>query len=330
MFEEPSNKKRRIDSALSTISNFKNSHNNNHETNEDAFFYVYEAKKRNLKSNLKIDSNARLIMKGIRIDDDPKSYCLRPVYNRINLFDMCLRFVALNFDLVDSLIGFPSLIGEMLFSECVKCQKFNAKKEFKTVESHLNVFAQTYPDLLIESINLANKKLVLPNILVTISYCQIRRLDLSGCNLMSSFSNSSNLVDHLKSSSVYLEYLNLSDNNLDENFIKKFTLPQRLGYVNFDNLSTLDLRNNKSIKVSNSILKYFTKYERLNQIFCDAEKDLQLVKSTTFNYKNCSCDSFNLINLKVDNKGWINRVCLDDLVTLEQEKAESHQSSTQG
>jgi hypothetical protein len=55
-------------------------------------------------------------------------------------------------------------------------------------------------------------------------FCFIKILDLSNCDLLTR----ENLVEILGNSVNSLEVLNLSNNSLDEAFIKKFTLSQRL------------------------------------------------------------------------------------------------------
>jgi dimeric dUTPase (all-alpha-NTP-PPase superfamily) len=55
-------------------------------------------------------------------------------------------------------------------------------------------------------------------------FCFIKILNLSNCDLLTR----ENLVEILGNSVNSLKILNLSNNSLDEAFIKKFTLSQRL------------------------------------------------------------------------------------------------------
>ena len=60
-------------------------------------------------------------------------------------------------------------------------------------------------------------------------FCFIKILELSNCDLLTR----ENLVEILGNSVNSLEVLNLSNNSLDEAFIKKFTLSQRLAIGDF-------------------------------------------------------------------------------------------------
>ena len=80
------------------------------------------------------------------------------------------------------------------------------------------------------------------------------------------------LTDTLRHSQNTLEYLNLSSNNLDEAFIQKFTLSQRLKFNDFDKLVYIDVSMNYKIR-SLDFLKYFTKYSHLNEVVVSVLKN---------------------------------------------------------
>jgi hypothetical protein len=330
MNNQPFSKKRKLCHTSSRQFNRTPAANDDQESPNDNLFYVYDARKKTLVSNHKLYTASKCSM--TLPTDANATFALRPLGNgqQLNLFSMCLRFVADNLHLVDSLEGFPSLVGEVLFSECVKCDKFNAKKDsFSSVEAGLVLFAKSYPESLIEKLSLANKKLALNSLKTVLSLCNIQSLNLSGCSLMSL---ETNLADILKASQSTLKDLNLSSNELDENFLKKFTLPQRLGYVNFEKLENLDLQDNPDLE-SFSNIKYLSKYGSLNRVVLSRRgAPLKSAKKEDLNgFRICSCPSEKTSRMhQLANSGWISRVNIEDLVSVEESSKHSQMSSVEG
>ena len=332
MNSNPLSKKRKLESDVFNSKSYRSSFHESQELRESTemgLFYVYDIKKRNLTSRFNTGNASQYVMKLRTIHPDTE-YSLKPINNKIKLFDMCLRFVALNLELVDSLVGFPSLIGETLYNECVKCNKFNGKNEAqKSIEYNLLLFVRAYPEFA-QSLNLVNRRLALNNLKPVISHCCIHSLDLSNCDLANF---DSNLADILKSSSNTLVNLNLSSNNLDETFLKKFTLSQRLGYVNFAKMETLDLRRNPILRVEDNILKYFVKYESLNQISISASSKFDVANSFTKNvlhaFNICTC-IVGSADVNIQSQGWITKISFNDLISIEESVNYARKSSAEG
>ena len=259
------NKKRKLNNSSYPKEHKVDNHRNDENEEEQPFYYIYERK--NLNTNLRLNSS-----KQRSYDDsgDAVKSALTPLENKnIKLFDMCLRFIAENLELCDSFVGFPSQIGHLLFKECVKTGKFDSNKtKSSTLNKCLNLFANAYPDCLFECLNLANQtETVLNTLKPLINICQIKCLDLSGTNLNRYLiENDVNLMDLLKSSSGSLEELSLSNNDLDDGFIKKFTLPQRIDLVDFNKLKRLNLSMNKRLRLEDNLFKYMVKFGGLNEI----------------------------------------------------------------
>jgi hypothetical protein len=286
------------------------------ESNEfkNNLFYVYDVKKKKLCSNLNISKQVPKFKQDVDLNN--LDYVLKPIGNKnIRLFDMCLRFIANNIENVDSLIGFPSQIGELLFNECIKIGKFDSHLQNSNKNSKLNLalFAYAYPDMLIESINLSNiEKFAFLNFQSILSQCLIQNLDLSNVKLNEILQNNEKtLCDLLKSSSTTLAYLNLSNNDLDEDFIKKFTLPQRLNYVKFEKLNTIDLSSNVRIQFSqNLIKKYFNKFDSLNEIIITHSlNDSKYFNNKDDIYQICNCNHEQTAGLLTT--GWISKLSLE-------------------
>jgi hypothetical protein len=335
MEQEPLAKKRKVHASFTKpydrppISRSAD-YDNNQESFKDSLFYVYDAKQKTLVSNQNFKGLTKCLMLQSGYSD--AAFALKAPSNgaQINLFSMCLRFVADNLTMVDCLEGFPSIVGEVLFTECVKREKFNAKKEpCKDVETGLVLFAKSYPEYMIEKLNLANKKLVFKSLQNVLSFCHIQSLNLSNCGLMTL---EANLADLLKVSQMTLKHLSLSSNGLDENFVKMFTLPQRLGYVDYRKLEYLDLTNNSGLtKPSDLNLKYFGKYESLAQIIVSWNQSSSHKKTVKDNdpFKICSCKPHNS-SCEVENAGWVTRLSMEDLVSVAELSNERHLSSVEG
>ena len=253
-------------------------------------------------------------------DLSSEEHGLRPTPG-LKLFDMCLMFIGHHVECVEHFKGFPSLIGTMIFNECIKLEKFNADKSASSlIQTILLRFANDYPNLLINSINLSGQsKELLLFLQPILAICSIIEINLRDCKL-NEIREEFNLLNLLANSQSKLEYLNLSDNNLDEEFMQKFTVPQRLLTANFLELTCLDLRANYKLKSLN-FLKYLTKYSKLNQVYLSLPKD-ETIDKPFFGFQQCKCNKTLKSNIK--NAGWFEKICLDKLIS------KTNNSETQG
>jgi hypothetical protein len=255
-------------------------------------YFVYESKRRVLWSNFKFTEKKEV---DLNIDS-----------TRINknelksLFNICLTFIAKNIEFVEDFIDFPSQFGQLIFKECVQIGRFNFNETNFIKEEHsLKLFAQAYPDLIGNSLTLKSNPILFSYFENIMKFCFIKFLDLSNCDLKTR----ENLVEILGNSVNSLEVLNLSNNGLDEGFIKKFTLSQRLSIGNFSKLSLIDLSNN--FKLQPNILKYFCNYKNLNEVLMSVDKLKEFESSNDDYFRICSCE-FNQIEIK--NDGWLKDV----------------------
>ena len=292
--------------------NYRSKRKIDHETSE-IFYYIHENKRMIHFDSIKLTNECR----NNGTETLNESGLLKPSNNNnFKLFDMCLTFIATNLEHVDSLIGFPSQIGLLLFKECVKISKFSSP-------NCLIKFARAYPDLLIESLNLSSSinNNILQHVSPLISICCLKKLDLSSCNLNEL--NSFDLISNLKESSCSLEYLNLANNKLDENFIRKLTIPQRVNSLNFIKLTHLNLSHNYKLKSFQYLIeKYFTRFKSLNEIYFSCLKNEQqqisIEKDCCSDFKLCKCLLNNNI---IENNGWISYLTFKSLLSkIAQEK----------
>ena len=95
------------------------------------------------------------------------------------LYQLCLEFVARNIELVESLKGFPAIVGQQLFEKVHKCGGFIDSKMHS-----LRLFFEAYGELVLKNLSLSAKHVLanekLPDLLPV--SC-LRDLDLSHCRL---------------------------------------------------------------------------------------------------------------------------------------------------
>ena len=121
----------------------------------------------------------------------------------------------------------------------------------------------------------------------------------------------------LENSTKSLEELDLSENNIDEDFLKKITIPQRLGYLDFISLTKINLSKNYGVKPF-KFLKYFSKFSKLNQISISVFKDDLKIHELNkdyleYGYIICKCKSQGSIS--IDNIGWISALNINNLIS---------------
>lgn len=287
-----------------------------HDENEP-FYYIYEprtAKRPNsfLTSNIRtnktnnntsnnslLSANSRSTATSNTTQVEEELFALKPSSPKLNLFAMTLRFVALHSDMIDSLCGFPSLIGEIIFNECM----LKLKKSL----SNLEIFIRAYPDLVCTSLNLSNRDICeYRGLLDILKNSHLTHLDLGNSDLLF---NQFDLLDFLRSSENSLESLSLRNNSLNDLYIRKLTMSTRLGLCRFAQLRHLNLSENP--RLTRACLGFLHKFERLNEIVTSED---ELKGDGTFKRCMCSKDNGNDVKDVVkENKGWLASVCLEDL-----------------
>ncbi len=103
------------------------------------------------------------------------------VFNPKKLFDISLMFVADNIHLVESLVGFPDIVGEQLFNTSMELGKF---KDYETAVIGLRLFYDAYKDAVLETLSLRNRHVVLTKQLdCVLIFTGLTALDLGGCGI---------------------------------------------------------------------------------------------------------------------------------------------------
>jgi hypothetical protein len=267
-----------------------------HVQEDQEFFYVYDVKRQHLWSNLK-ESNVTVE----NVSGLGNSFYRTDKVRK--LFDICLRFVAVHVEWVESFERFPSLVAHQIFNECVSIGRFNMEyaNDQQTINQILRLFAHAYPGELATSLNLKNNYKLLKSMSQSIGCFCLTQVDLSNCDL-NVYGSGINFIDLFEKSLDSLEVLNLSDNSLDNEFLAKFTLPHRLNLKTFPKLATIDLSRNR--KLTSACLSYFLKYPKLNEIILSFEEGtLGSVAKNNTKYQLCQCVKAEI--KKIENIGWI-------------------------
>ena len=160
-----------------------------YDDEEENIYYIYEPRKRqHLESKTKSTKPQPQFTKPdqqfINLASNLTQANLKPTKS-LKLFDMCLNFIALNVECIEHLRTLPSLVGEIIFNNCIKLDKFNCKV-YRTdlILDCISLFAKAYPHLLIESVNLTDLPPETLTLMATIiSECSLKRLNLKNTNL---------------------------------------------------------------------------------------------------------------------------------------------------
>ncbi|KAH3779427.1 uncharacterized protein LOC127842073 isoform X1 [Dreissena polymorpha] len=175
-----------------------------------------------------------------------------------SLFDQCILFIAYNVDKVEDFVGFPSQIGEKIFSTAIMQPRFFDDHEY--ADQTLNVFSEAFGEELMYSLNMAGEHLCLNYHLEAIlKFQDLHCLDLSHCGL----GDNHELLQHI-AHFYSLEQLCLKGNSITDAGIQKLTIPFRMFKHGPSRLSVVDLSGNTGVSVL--CLKYFTQFPRLTRV----------------------------------------------------------------
>lgn len=99
-------------------------------------------------------------------------------YNPQSLFLICLDYVAKNISMVESLEGFPDIVGEELF------KKVHQNDRFGSDPKNLKLFCEAYGGLVLSKLNLSSAHILTSNYLEYLQlFVCLTELDISHCRL---------------------------------------------------------------------------------------------------------------------------------------------------
>lgn len=222
-----------------------------------------------------------------------------------SLFNMCLKYIMVNMNLLDSLIGFPEVVAKqmldfMIDQKFLQIQEILFKVPSSTEHFHcrtLKLFDDAYGSLFLESLSLAvlkdQTKLNLNPLLSC--FTNIKELDLSNVGLTA---DDVRIVPQFNS----LEKLILKNTNLTDQTINKLTVPFRMYKEKSEKLKVLDLQGNPISNRCLELVVVFPKLQILNLSSSNVQMKFELVYELKqfgwqFSTKRPEYD-------KVVNKGW--------------------------
>ena len=172
------------------------------------------------------------------------------VHTPESLFNTCVKYVAGNMGLVESLDGIPEIIGEHLFKSCVESEMFLHNDS----ETHycIRLFAEAYGSEFMESFKCTSP-------LFFNEYCEsltmmcvsVTHLDVSGCQL----GNNNDFLRALVNMKD-LKVLNISKNELSQDGFRLLLARYRMFQEGFQSLVCLDVSENiVDLKTLNTLLR---------------------------------------------------------------------------
>jgi len=154
---------------------------------EHGSLHLYTNVYTNVYTNSTIDSGYRS-NKDIEHHDCPPSAITisnnvtYPCDNILSLFDLCLGYLSTNVRNIVSLVGFPDMIGEKIFT-AVRNQRI-----LQTLADHdcalvLRMFGDAYCGSMLQELSVKSLAVLDQHIECFSAFCHVTKLDVTGCML---------------------------------------------------------------------------------------------------------------------------------------------------
>eukprot|EP00057_Strongylocentrotus_purpuratus_P002594 XP_003724827.1 PREDICTED: leucine-rich repeat-containing protein 42 [Strongylocentrotus purpuratus] len=179
-----------------------------------------------------------------------------------SLFQQTINFVARNLWRVESLVGFPDIVGKQLF-DAAQSQGIFTNKQLRLTS--LRLFVEAYDIEILSSLNLKRKHVTLKDYAGEIMlFSGLQELELGGCSL----GEEHEMWSHIGSMPC-LQKLGLGRTGLSDGVMQKLTTPLRLMGRGPKGLKVLDMSGNAEItERSIRFLKAFHYLEALDITSC--------------------------------------------------------------
>jgi len=156
-------------------------------TNEFGMYYVRENGRLYVHTADSISSGYG-ISKHIRRHDyvsTSATTCSHRSHSRdsvLTLFDLCLVYVSTNVQNIDSLEGFPDVIGEKIFA-AIREQKILQLSADHDCAAVLHLFDEAYGSLLLDELSINNLAILEQHFESFSAFHHVTKLDVTGCLL---------------------------------------------------------------------------------------------------------------------------------------------------
>ncbi|XP_064607115.1 leucine-rich repeat-containing protein 42-like [Liolophura sinensis] len=238
------------------------------------------------------------------------AHCGKPpvgsvVENPTTLFQTCIEYIARNIHMVESLYGFPDIVGFKIFQFAKDIGKFNSVTTQSL--SAMELFCEAYGSDVLSCLTLRCCHIGIADYLDHLClFTHLVELDIGQCGL----GDDHELLQHIGQLNR-LKKLCLCENGLSDKGVQRMTIPLRIFKRGPVSLHTLDLSENREI--THRVARYLRCFDGLLKLNvsgtsilpCDEEKleaDLQMLSVLEQSIDDCC---------KTENKGWASDVVCD-------------------
>ncbi|XP_033736955.1 uncharacterized protein LOC117325113 [Pecten maximus] len=180
-----------------------------------------------------------------------------------SLLKLAIKFVSQHLELVESLVGFPEIVGELIFREAESSGKFNYHDdEYHDCLRRLVLFTEAYGEVVLAKLSLTRRwsSLQLYKCHLQI-FLDLTELELARCGL----EDADDLLPHIGQHLTKLKHLSLKQNKLTDKGLVRLTTPYRVMGVGPEKLALLNLSDNQEI-TGTGVLKYLCAFLDLSEI----------------------------------------------------------------
>ncbi|XP_071486944.1 leucine-rich repeat-containing protein 42-like [Diadema antillarum] len=231
--------------------------------NDPGIFYVHENGK--LRSPPGLDGSSRYShgdLDSMLPQISPfvlvESYAVgQTCFSPRSLFEQTVNFVARRLERVESLVGFPDIVGKQLFQAAEEQAIFLSKHHRL---QGLKLFVEAYGCEVLSSMTMEGSHLMLEEYLEEVMvFSHLTEMELAGCGL----GEEHEIWPHL-GNMPSLQRLGLSRNGMSDHVMQKMTTPLRLMNNGPRELRVLDLSGNPAI--TERIIRYLRVFTNLRAL----------------------------------------------------------------
>ncbi|BFZ16781.1 hypothetical protein BsWGS_19820 [Bradybaena similaris] len=184
--------------------------------------------------------------------DDPGLVCHSPK----SLYCYCLGYVASNLPLIESLIGFPEMIGKEMFQAAVDLSEDSFCFKTSSGKKSLQLFFEAYGDSdILPSLSLSEDHIFLNDVIDDCWWIfeNLVCLDVSSCGIGDGH-DFLLVIDRM----LRLQTLSLRNNQVTDEGVRRLTVKSRMSQTNCLVLKSLDVSSNSGITLKSvNFLRYF-------------------------------------------------------------------------
>ncbi|XP_060074401.1 leucine-rich repeat-containing protein 42-like [Ylistrum balloti] len=180
-----------------------------------------------------------------------------------SLFKLAVHYIAQHLELVESFMGFPEIVGELIFRAAEHSCRFDYEEdEYHKCLRRLILFTEAYGEVVLSKLSLSGRwssfQLYKSHIEI---FRDLTELELAECGL----EDEDDVLPHIGQYLLKLTYLSLRQNKLTDKGLMRLTTPYRVMGTGPGKLVQLNISDNQDITAS-GIKKYMSGFRELNEI----------------------------------------------------------------